>query len=293
MGLFSGIKKAVKGVFKGIKKAFGSVMESVSKFTNSDIGKAIMLAAAVYTGGLAIAGGIQGWGAAAAEGAGFMGKFVAGAEGFITTMFNPITATENLMAGGGPLNASQLAGITAPSVASGAANQITAGAVASPEMQAISNVAGGVPGAGTAVGPPSVLGGAGPAGVPGAIPGATPTLAGASTSRAVESVAAEPSWLEKAANIGNKVLDVMDRPVIASMIQGYGEGKIAEEEREYGDRINRQWDDPNNAFQKQMKGGGMLSGTIRRGNQPSFLPGPTTPGVSTSGAMPGEPLPAG
>lgn len=287
MGLLSGIKKAVKGVFKGIKKAFKSVVGAVSKLADSKLGKVLLTAAAIYTGGLAIAGGVQGWGAAAANGAGFMGKFVAGAEGFITTLFNPIAATQNVMAGGGPLSAAQLANIS-PNVAGAAADQLVGAATGSAEASAISGASQGVAGGTTAVGPPSVL----PSAPPGV--GATPTLAGASTSRVVESAAKEPSWLEKAANIGNKVLDVLDRPVVSNLIQGYGEGKIAEEERKFQDRINRQWDDPNNAFQQQLKGGGMLSGTIRRGNQPSFLPGPRTPGTaSTTGAMPGEPVPAG
>jgi len=276
MGFLSSIKKAVKSVFKGIKKVFKSAIKAVSKFADSKLGKVLMTAAAIYTGGLAIAGGVQGWGAAAANGAGFMGKFVAGAEGFMTVLFNPIDATKNLMGGGGPLSAGQLSAIS-PSVSGEATKAITGAATQTAESQAIQQAGQGVV---TAGGPPSVL----PTG------GATPTLAGASTSKVAETAVAEPSWLEKAADIGNKVLDVMDRPVISQMIQGYGEGKIAEEDRKFEDRINRQWDDPNNAFQKQMRsGGGMLSGTIRRGNAPNFLPG----GVSTSGAMPGEPVPAG
>jgi len=278
MGLFSGIKKAVKGVFKGIKKAFKSVVGVIGKAMNSKLGKVIMTAVAIYTGGLAIAGGVQGWGAAAANGAGFMGKFVAGAEGFITTLFNPIDATKNLMAGGGPLNASQLSNI-APNVANVASDQLVNAATGSTEASAISNASQGIAEGATTT-------------APSAVTSTAPSVVDAGA-KAAETIAKEPSWLEKAANIGNKVLDVLDRPVVSGLIQGYGEGKIAEQQQEFDDRINRQWNDPNNAYQRQLKsGGGLLSGTIRRGSAPSFLPG-SSPGVSTSGALPGEPVPIG
>lgn len=282
MGLFSGIKKAVKSVFKGVKKIFKSVVKAVSKFADSDLGKLIMTAAAIYTGGLAIAGGVQGWSAAAANGAGFMGKFVAGAEGFMTTLFNPIEATKNLAAGGGPLSAGQLSAI-APNMATEAAKGVTQLATGTAESSAITGAAQGVT---TAAGPPSVLSSA-----PAAIQGAAPGVAQAAT-KVAETAAQPEGWLSKAAGFAK---DFLLSPTGASMIEGYAAGGAREEEMKFEDRINRQWDDPNNPYQQQLKGGGMLSGTIQRGNAPVFNPGGQFGGssiASTSGAMPGEPLPA-
>lgn len=260
MGLFSGIKKAVKGIFRGIKKAFKSAV-------SSKLGKLVMTAAAIYTGGLAISGGVQGWSAAASNGAGFMGKFVAGAEGFMTTLFNPIEATKNIAAGGGPLSAGQMSQI-APSVAGEAAQGVAELATGTAESAAISGAAQGV--------------------APAAAKVAAPVAKAAATAPAAE------GWLGKAAGFAK---DFLLSPTGASMIEGFAAGGAREEEMKFEDRINRQWADPNNAFQKQMKGGGLLSGTINRGAPPIFNPGGQAPQggssiVPTSGRLPGEPLPA-
>jgi hypothetical protein len=289
MGLFSGIKKAVKGVFKGIKKVFGGVMKAYNKFAGSKLGKMVMLAAAIYTGGLAISGGIQAWSAAsAAEGATFMSKFVAGAEGFMTTLFNPIDATKTLMDTGAPLTAGQLSAI-APNAATEAAGQIANAATQTAESSAIQTAAQG--GVTTAPGPPSQLPSFGGAG---AMPGTgnvAPSI-GSVAKTAAETAAQPEGWLSKAAGFAK---DFLMSPTGASMIEGYAMGGAQEEQQKFDDRINRQWNDPNNAFQQQMKGGGMLSGTIQRGGSPKFTPGGNFGGssiASTSGALPGEPLPA-
>lgn len=282
MGLFSSIKKAVKGVFKGIKKAFKSVFKAVSKLASSKLGKLIMTVAAIYTGGLAIAGGIQGWGAAAANGAGFMGKFVAGAEGFMVTLFNPIEATKNIAAGGGPLSAGQLAKI-APTVAGELASGVSQLATGTAESSAISGAAQGA--VTTATGPPSVL-------------STKPFEAVAGVGqKVVEEGAKEAAtgWLSKA---GEFAKDFILSPTGASMIEGYAAGGAQEEQQKFDDRINRQWNDPNNPFQRQMGEEGMLSGTVTRGQAPIFNPGGQVapgqgPQISTSGALPGEPLPVG
>ena len=68
MGLLSSIGKAFKSVFKGIGKAFSAIGKFVGKITNSKWGKALLIAAAVVTGGMAIMAGVQGFSAAAATG---------------------------------------------------------------------------------------------------------------------------------------------------------------------------------------------------------------------------------
>ena len=97
MGLFSSIKKGFKKIFKGIKKVFKKVLAGVGKILNSKWGKILMIGAAIFTGGMAIAGGIQGWAAAAAQpGATFMGNFVAGAKGFFTALANPVQQAKDM-----------------------------------------------------------------------------------------------------------------------------------------------------------------------------------------------------
>ena len=67
MGLFSGIKKAFKSVWKGIKKVFKKVLAGVGKILNSKWGKALMLGLAIFTGGMALAGGFQAFSEGRAE----------------------------------------------------------------------------------------------------------------------------------------------------------------------------------------------------------------------------------
>jgi hypothetical protein len=114
MGLFSGIKKAFKKVFKGIKKVFKKVGKFVGKILNSDFGKILMIAAAVFTGGAALMAGIGNASAAS----GFIGKFVAGAKGFMSGLLRPMAtwkgAIQGAQAGTGILAGAQAgAGATA------------------------------------------------------------------------------------------------------------------------------------------------------------------------------------
>ena len=95
MGLFSGIKKAVKKVFKGVKKVFKKIGKFVGKILNSKWGKALMVAAAVFTGGMALAAGWQ----AAAGATGFAGKFMAGAKAFMGALVNPIDTAKEMFGG--------------------------------------------------------------------------------------------------------------------------------------------------------------------------------------------------
>jgi hypothetical protein len=60
MGLFSSIKKGFKKLFKGIGKIFKKVMGAVGKVLGSKWGKALMMGVAIFTGGMALMGGISG-----------------------------------------------------------------------------------------------------------------------------------------------------------------------------------------------------------------------------------------
>src|SRR5688572_24276062 len=96
MGLFSKIKKGIKGIFKGVKKAFKSVIKGVGKILSSKFGKILLGAIAVFTAGTAL---IAGAGAFTSTAGGFMTKFVAGAKEFVATLANPIGKAKELMGG--------------------------------------------------------------------------------------------------------------------------------------------------------------------------------------------------
>lgn len=98
MGLFKKLKKAAKGVFKGVKKVFKKVGKFVGKIAGSKWGKALMLSAAVFTGGVALTAGFSAMGSQAA-GATFMTKFAAGAKAFGSALMNPIAATQQMATG--------------------------------------------------------------------------------------------------------------------------------------------------------------------------------------------------
>ena len=199
----------------------------------------------------------------------------------MTTLFNPIEATKNIAAGGGPLSAGQMSQIV-PSVAGNAAQGVAELATGTAESAAISGAAQGAV-------PEAAIRGAAGAGV------GVGAGAGAGVAQAATAAPATGGWLGKAAGYAK---DFLMSPTGASMLEGWAAGGAQEEQNKFDDRINRQWADPNNAFQRQMKeGGGMLSGTINRGRPPVFNPAGAAPQggssiASTSGSLPGEPLPA-
>ena len=96
MGLFSGIKKGFKKVFKGVKKAFKKVGKFAGKVMSSKWFKGLMIAAAVFTGGMAL---MAGFGNAMATSGTFMTKFVAGAKGFMAGLMNPVATGKGALAG--------------------------------------------------------------------------------------------------------------------------------------------------------------------------------------------------
>lgn len=111
MGLFKKLKKAAKGVFKGVKKVFKKVGKFVGKIAGSKWGKALMLSAAVFTGGVALTAGFSAMGSQAA-GATFMTKFAAGAKAFGSALMNPIAATQQMATGAAGGTAGAFGGVT-------------------------------------------------------------------------------------------------------------------------------------------------------------------------------------
>jgi len=271
MGIFDFIKKVGKSITKGISKIFKEVKRGISRIADSDWARTLLVGAAIFTGGMALSGGIAGWGKAAAAGEGFLGKFVGGAEGFVTALASPMEQAQKLIAGdtGRPDPTAMAANASAAGQATGAIEQqaITP-AGADPGGQ---GMGGTLATAQAAQQPPPVAANATTQAPP---PGKPPE---------------EQSWLEKAAGYA---MDFVQSPVGAQMIQGYSEGKVREEEMKFEDRVRRSWQDPNNALAK-LNRSGVGSRFISRGNIPSYNPGNSSVGVSTTGALPGEPVSPG
>lgn len=270
MGIFDFVKKVVKSVTKGISKVFSSVKKGLSRIADSDWGRVLLTGAAIFTGGMALSGGIAGWGKAAAAGEGFLGKFVGGAEGFVTALASPMDQAQKLIAGSGPDPTAMAANASAAGKATGAI-----------EQQAISP-AGADPGGQGMGGTLATAQAAQQQPPPSAVANASQAPPG-------QQPPAEQSWLEKAAGYA---MDFVQSPVGAQMIQGYAAGKEREEEMEFEDRVRRSWQDPNNALAK-LNRSGVGSRFISRGNIPSYNPGNSSVGTPTTGALPGEPISPG
>jgi hypothetical protein len=96
MGLLKKIGKRIKRVFRGVKKVFKKVTKFVGRAMKSKWGRALMIAATIFTmgaaaglwGGFGAAGAAAGGAAGAASGGGataggFFSKFVTGAKNFL------------------------------------------------------------------------------------------------------------------------------------------------------------------------------------------------------------------
>jgi hypothetical protein len=246
MGIFSGIKKAVKKVFKGVKKVFKKAGKFVGKVLGSKWGKALMLAAAVVTGGLAIAGGVGAFTGQAA-GASFMTKFVAGAKGFVGALLNPVAA------GKGALSAAQ----AGTSLTQGVARGVGA-------LEGVAAAAGGAAGVTPGVDAAAVLEGGAATATPGAVAPAAST-AGLEGAGAVSPLSAStpmapvvegtPAWVSPAEKAGGMLKKAAGKAydfatstggglVLANAAQGYAAGKAQEDMLKKGDYYDRQWADP-------------------------------------------------
>lgn len=304
MGLFSSIGKAFKSVFKGIKKVFKKVLGGIGKILNSKWGKILLLAAAIFTGGMALAGGFQAFAASSAAGNTFMANFVAGAKGFMVALANPVGQAKSMF-GAGAEAAAGAAGAGVGSTAAEVGGQELAAGVAQEAVGqtaaegAIQSAAGGIGGGGKEAIAAATGGGGGTVGA------ATQTAAqqaggraamegmfGTAAQEAGKQTAGQVAkgWLTKAADFGKEFIM---SPAGGMMLQGAASGAAAEEKMKFDDRFRRRWMDPNNEFAQRDEQGF----SIQRGGPPVFGPGGGSVGpggpITTSGALPGEPLPAG
>ena len=219
MGLLSSIGKVVKKVWKGVKKVFGKVMGVVGKITGSKWGKVLMLALAVYTGGMALSAG---WTAFGAQGtsASFMTKFVAGSEAFMGS----ITGASAAAAPGAPTS-----GVTG--VVGGATDAATvaqSAAQGSQAAQAAQTVASGAGAGGNAFRSTGVLGKAVTATAEGAS-ALAPTLV--KTAQATGGGGGILGTLGKAAKgAWSMANSPIGKEVISKGLEGYLQGKETEEE---------------------------------------------------------------
>ena len=211
-----------------------------------------MLAVTVFSMGTALMAGAQGF----AEGAGFLGKFINGGKAFLNSMLG--TNFETVGQAGGGAAATGLEAMDAANAAKGA---FTEGALA---PQAAADVLTGAEGAtGIAPGlgsglPESTAAGVGNLTPPGAVPasaGGVDKLAGMNTASTAKNAAgtlaapaSEGNWLSKAASAA---MDFAKTPsgsnIIGNMIQGAGAGMAAKNQQEFDSRVERMFDDPNNA----------------------------------------------
>ena len=97
MGLFSGIKKAVKKVIKGVKKVFQKVMKPFAKILGNKWVKGALIALTFWNGGSAILGAMQSAGTA---GGGFLGMLKAGVGELIKIGARKLTAPVELISKG-------------------------------------------------------------------------------------------------------------------------------------------------------------------------------------------------
>lgn len=212
MGFFSKIKDVGKKILGGVKKVFKKVGKAVSKVLSSDIGKAILTTAAVVTGGIALAAGAKGFAGAT----GFFNKFVAGGKEFVSALANPVAKGKEMLGG---------AGTTAQQAAAGSQ-------------------------AGAGVG---ATGGAGGEQAAQALLASPQTGATAQAATTAGGTAAQTKgFLGRVADMGKtaagKTYDLLKTPgggyLATGLVRGYAEGKMMEDQRNWADRFNRMWDDP-------------------------------------------------
>lgn len=265
MGLFSSIKKIVKKVIKGVKKVFSPILKPLGKLFGSKWGKIILIAAAVFTAGMAL---YAGWTAAAATQGSMMSKFLTGSKAFLSAVVNPVQAAKGALGNTGIFaEGASLAGPGSIDVMGGSAFS--------------GNFAGGASqGAGAAVGPGDVLTEAGSqsasvadvaqqgGGVFGGYGGPVAEQAGAAAGQAgagagqasgnlFKDMASKiapregSGLLTKSGNLVKSMAGEFSKfgkttgggLLLSNMMQGYSQGKIAERQEEERERREAKWAD--------------------------------------------------
>lgn len=240
MGLLSSIGKVVKNVWKGVKKVFSKVVNWFGKVAGSKWGKVIMIAAAIYTGGAALAAG---WSQAAATSGSFMTKFVAGSKAFMGALTGTSAA-----AGAGETAAAGVTGTVQGATGAGGMGNVATGAAGAAEAAgaagSASGVTGGAAGAAEAAKAAEAFRSTGVLGK-----AATATAEGASALsptivKGAQAVGNAGGWGAKAGGMlktaAKGAWDMANSPigkeVISKGLEGYMEGKRQEEEWEREDK---------------------------------------------------------
>lgn len=241
MGLFKKIKKAFKKVVKGVKKVFKKVTKFVGKIAGSKWGKALLLASAVVTGGMALAAGFQGFTGTAGT---FLTKFVAGAKEFVGALANPIGQAKKML-GGAATTTGQAA--QAAQAAEGATKAGEMVGAAGNATQTATDAMGAVAGAGQTA---QQVGQA----TAGLTQPVQQAAAGGGGVGGMLKKAAGAAWDFAKSDAGGSI--------ISGMVKGYAEGKQQEELLKEQERVRRyydnQWRDPNQLAQLQ----GAVAGDI-------------------------------
>jgi hypothetical protein len=236
--VFGGIGDAVSGVLKGVGDAVDGAVKGVGTLAkqiyDSDVGKAIIIAGAIYFGGAALSGGFGSYGAGGSFFSG-MGTGVASAADSIAlaweaSSLGPLGNAWGAAGDAGANAARTLAGSglsVAPSAASAAAAPpvapAPAAAVAPPPVAAVA--------------PPPVATAGLPAGSP--INSAAANLYTPVAEAAVQNAAADPSWYSKALDYITPKSELAKYGLISGasqlaggLIQGAGQQQAVEDERE-------------------------------------------------------------
>ncbi len=244
MGLFKNIKKGFKKIFKGIKKGFTKALAFVGKVAGSKWGKMLLLASSIFTGGMALAAGFQGFLSSTAPT--FLGKFVAGAKGFMAGLAKPVAQAKKMLGG---------------AEAAATIGQAATAAAGAAQTAAPQSVLQGVAQVGQEVG----------ARLPGALQ--VPGQALTAGMEVAQQTATGPGggWLSKAAGFAS---DFIKSEAGAGLISGIGKGMAAEQEQEFQDRYRKAWADPNNPFAKLIGEEGFGAETLPSGpaTTPRFQP---------------------
>lgn len=236
---FGGIGDAVSGVLKGVGDAVSNAVKGVGDFAKdiyeSPIGRALIIAGAVYFGGAALAGGFGSAGAGGSflsgMGSGINASIQAMADAWAQTSLGPLGSAWGSAYQAGVGTASTAAQLGAAAAMDGGADALATAAESG---------GGGAP---TALAPP-------PAPVPASVPAAplapAPAAAGSPTAYSFGSGGAtlppppETPWYSKAldyitpkSELAKYGLISGATQVVGNVIQGLGQEQAAKEQREY------------------------------------------------------------
>jgi hypothetical protein len=232
-----GVVKGVVNVVKGVVKGVGDLAKSVA---SSKLGKAIIIAAAIYFGGAALAGG---FGSSAAGGSFLsgMGAGVSSAASTLSSAWGSVMAGNFSQAAGAVGNAWGTAGAAAGQAA-GAGAMTVGGAVAPTAVTAptVGAPTAAVNGGITQANVGSTMGGAKGLAMPASAPLASAGVAPAAAAPAATGFASlSPLAQYGAISAGTQV--------VGGMIQGAGQKAAQEDQRDYEIRMAQEARDRYNA----------------------------------------------